>query len=313
MINNHLNGDIVRCPDIAEIKIRLNEMKEKKHICKYNYHEDNCSTWQSSLVNWQNIKQNGCAGRCMLSGTLLCPGHIIQTKTGEKEKLFKINNQVYRKLASTAHYLVKESKNKVLFLTLTFPKFKKKVTDNEINKYFSKYVENLRKNYDCGGYIAVREFGKETHRVHFHLLLSIPFVPFPVLNAAWCHCIKDICHFSKNAVTSDPKTRFIRNPVRAMRYVCKYFAKTKGRTSKTRQVFISNNIIQKAIKYFGNVRDFLTGYESITFTQTSDYATMFRINDPKEFDHFCNKFLYPLFELSVKKPEYLYSFPVNSS
>jgi hypothetical protein len=313
MINIHLNGDIVRCPDIKLIKLRSQELKDKKRICKYNYHEDNCSTWQSSLTNWQSVKKNNCAGRCILSGTLVCPGHIRQIDIGKKEKTFKINNQIYRKLASTGHYLVKESENKVLFLTLTFPKFKKKISDNEINKYFSKYVENLRKNYHCGGYIAVREFGKKLNRVHFHLLLSIPFIPFTVLNASWINCIKNICHYSANALTSDPKTRFIHDPIRAMKYVCKYFAKTKGQFSKSRLVFVSNNIIQKPKSYYGNVRDFLTGYESIHFNQTSDYTTLFRITDSKEFNRFCNEFLYPLFELSIKKSEYLYSFPINSS
>jgi hypothetical protein len=308
MINIHLSGDIVRCPDIKEIQRRAAIVREQHRICVYNYHEDTCETWQQSLKCWQNVKNTNNCGRCNLSGTAVCPGHTDRANKGNRTKQFKIDSQVYRKVSSAAHYLVKESDNKVLFITLTFPQFKKKVTYNEINSYFSKYVENLRKNYNCGGYIAVREFGEKTHRVHFHLLLSIPFVPFSVLNDSWCHCIKDICAYSPNAVTSDKKTLFINKPGRALRYVCKYFSKCRGQNSKTRLVFMSNNIIQKPKQYQDSIESLLSGYKGIFIQQTSDYSTSFRITDSKDFDHFCNTFLYPFFELSLKKTD-LYSFP----
>lgn len=313
MINVHLNGDIVRCPDIHAAFIRNQEIKDAHNICRYNIHENDCRTWQDSLMNWQSTLRTQCAGRCKLAGSILCPGHNRQKKTGSEKKTFKIDNVVYRKLASTAHYLVKESNYKVLFITLTFPPFKRKVSDNELNKYFSKYVENLRENYDCGGYIGVRERGKKNGRVHYHLLLSIPFVAFNVLNDTWCHTISDICNSSPNAVTSDPETRFINNPGRAMRYVCKYFSKTKGQVNDSRLVFISINIIQKAKHATGCVEDILTGYKSIYIQQTSDYTTLFRITDSREFDRFCNEFLYPFFEFSYKKTSCLYSFPLNTS
>lgn len=311
-----MNGDIVRCPDIAEIQRRAAEVRDKHRICKYNYHEDSCTTWQTSIKNFQNVKDFNNCGRCPLAGSDICPGHIDRVNKGTGEKKFNIDNTVYRKIASSAHYLVKESDNKVLFITLTFPNFKKKVSYNEINKYFSKFVENLRTNYDCGGYIAVREFGKKTHRVHFHLLLSIPFVPFRRLNDTWCNTIADICDYSPNALTTDKKTLFIRNAGRALRYVCKYFSKSKGQRSGTRLVFMSNNIIQKAKRLPEtpgfNMTSLLKDYKGIYIQQTSDYSTCYRITNSKEFERFCNNFLYPFFELSIKSTE-LYSFPLNSS
>lgn len=310
MINVHLNGDIVRCPDIAAIHHRAEEIRDKHRICKYNIHEDQCAAWQGLFI----------CGRCNISGSDLCPGHKKRQLLGNKEKKFKIDNSVYRKIASSAHYLVKESNNKVLFITLTFPKFKKKhkltknIFYNEIlNKYFSKFVENLRSHYDCGGYIAVREFGKKNHRVHFHLLLSIPFIPFTILNDTWCNCIKNICVNSANALTTDKKTLFIHNPCRALKYVCKYFAKGKGQSSESRLVFISNNIIQRPKHFPFDVRDILEGYKSIYIERTSDYSTCFRITNTQEFNRFCENFLYPFFELSDKKWNTLYSFPENSS
>jgi hypothetical protein len=312
LINVHLNGDVVRCPDISVIQKRSWEIKDTHNICRYNIHECDCEVWKQSVTAWQ--KFNDIVPRCMFSGSEMCPGHRQRNELGKQDKKFHIDNTTYRKLASTAHYLVKESKSKTLFLTLTFPKFKKKPSYNEINSCFSKFMENLRTNYNCQGYIAVREFGKSTHRVHFHLLCAIPFVPFVKLNAAWCHSISDISEFAVNAVTTDPKTRFVKDPVRAMRYVCKYFSKCKGQTSFTRLVFISNNIIQQPKKIVGErIEDILKGYKGIYINQTSDYSTCYRITDNDSFNKFCIDFLYPLFELSVQKFKPLYAFPVNSS
>lgn len=302
----------MRCPDIAAIKMRIKERNEAEGRCKYGIIEWKCERWKQFVMEQPEVKKFSECGHCVFAYNESCPMHRKQVETGKQEKNFKIDNTVYRKMASTAHYLVKESDNKVLFITLTFPKFKKKVSYKIINEYFSRYVENLRKRYDCGGYIAVREFGKQTHRVHFHLLLAIPFVPFAVLNDVWCNCIKDICEYSKNALTSDPKTLVIRNPARALRYICKYFAKSKGQCNKSRLLFMSNNIIQRPKKYNERIEDIFSSYKSIFIQQTSDWTTSFRITDSKEFNRFCNEFLYPFFELSCKKSD-LYSFPLNTS
>jgi hypothetical protein len=316
LYNLHLNGDIVRCPDIAAIKEREAEIKDSHKICVYNIKEESCQVWQNSLKCWQNVKDKGCDGRCMLSGQDICPGHQAQRKTGNKEKSFRIDNVNYRKLSSSAHYLVKKSQHKTLFLTLTFPKFKKKINEKHLNKAFSTFMHNLRENYNCSGYVAVRERGANgTHRYHYHLLCSIPFVPFADLNRAWCHAISDICEFSKRAVTSDKKTLFIREPVRALRYVCKYFAKTKGQSSKTRIIFISENLIRTPVHFnnenceYYTINDLLDSFKSISKKETSDYTTAFRINDAKEFSIFCEKILYKFFNLPREGLIDLYSFP----
>lgn len=331
MLNLHLNGDIVRCPDIAEMKKRLAEVRDTHNICRYNIQEAVCPAWKSlqqtalNESNFDNVKYPY-GLRCHLAGSEFCPGHRKQKNTGNQNKSYKIDNTVYRKLASTAHYLVKETDTKNLFISLTFPPFKddrynnyllltqkeKKTFEHEINIRFSLFVKNLRRTYHCGGYIGVREFGKKAHRIHFHLLLSIPYVKFSTLNDSWNRCISDLCTYSARALTSDPKTRFVTDPVRAMRYVCKYFSKCKNQNSDTRLYFISNNIIQKPKKLLNmSIEDLLIGYKGIYINKTSDYTTLFRITDPKEFTRFCNEFLYPFFELSVKKRQSLYAFPLS--
>lgn len=324
MLNLHLNGDIVRCPDIANIQRRLIEQRLQQCRCKYGMEEIKCHAWINHCNNQPDIKPISQFGRCFLSCSESCPMRTERKINGLKTKNYKIDNVVYRKISSASHLLVKTSEYKTLFLTLTFPKFKTHVTLKEINRYFSKFMENLRKNYDCTGYIAVREHGSKNNRIHFHLLVSLPFIPFPILNTVWCNTIDDICEYSPNAVQTDPKTKFINNPIRAMRYVCKYFSKAKGQLSESRLVFISNNLLSEEIKTnyvnfdTGEItidvkrvsrikkqfpvcnipyNDLLKKYKSVKVTQTSDYTTAFRITDKLEFERFCTDYLYILFRL----------------
>jgi len=306
MINLHLNGDIVRCPDIRAIKIRLAETRLKEGRCKYGIHEIKCPVWVNHCMARPEIKSLSYFGRCYLSGCDDCPLRKKRVETGLMQKSYRIDNTNYRKMASAAHDLVKTSKNKTLFLTLTFPKFKSKPNEKQINESFSKFIENLRSNYNCSGYVAVREYGSIGNRVHFHLLCSLPFTDFVTLNSAWCHSISDYCEFSKNAVRTTKETIFIRNPGKALRYVCKYFAKSKGQSSETRLIFMSNNLIKKPISVTYDVNTILKGYKGIYINQTSDYSTCFRITDPDEFMRFCNEFLYEEFNKA-------YNFPIFSN
>jgi hypothetical protein len=318
MINIHLNGDIVRCPDIKANFLRIAQIKDTHRICKYNYHEDNCQAWQNSLINWQSVKRNQNCGRCILSGTISCPGHLKQIETGKKKKVYRIDNTVYRKMTSAAHGLLKQSQYKTLFILLTFPKFKKEPDEKQINQCFSKFMENLRTNYNCSGYVAVRERGEIGNRYHFHLLCSLPYCSFTVLNRAWCHSISDLCYFSKNALTHKRKTLYIKDAGRALRYCCKYMAKGKGQQSDTRLIFISNNILSYSRpKQFDNTNceyytfnDLKDDFKSISSAITSDYTTSFRINDQKEFERFCNDYLYKIFKLPIKNVDFYTSPPV---
>lgn len=321
MINVHFNGDIVRCPDISAIQNRVAERRDVEKRCKYGIHEDNCTTWQNSVRNWMNVKNNAYCGRCLMAGSIFCPQHRDRVDKGRMQKKFAMTSQKYRQMSSSAHYLIKEeAKNWVLFLTLTFPKFKKnvKITDKILNQYFSKFVENLRTNYDCSGYMAVREGGIDCEkRPHYHLIISIPFIRFTVLNDIWCRCIADICERSPNALTSDRKSyRIEKNTGKAIRYICKYLSKTKRDrlVSDSRIVFISSNLLIKHKKIQEmSINEILldTGkYKGIYIQQTSDYSTCFRITDPESFDRFIENFLYPLFECSDKTAN-LYSYPLK--
>ena len=241
MVQVHFNGDIVRGPNIAEIQRRSWERKEKQGVCRYNKVEITCKNWIEYAV------ETGCVGKCPLAGSERCPGHKTRKKTGQKKKTYKIDTKTYRKLSSAAHYMIKEAPNKTLFITLTLPKFKKEPNEIDINKSFSKFMENLHNNYGVRYYVAVKERGTRGGRTHFHVLLNIRYTAFTILNNAWLAAISDYCHASKNALTTDRKNVILRNPARAMRYVCKYFSKSRGQQSDTRLVFMSVPLIMQPI------------------------------------------------------------------
>jgi hypothetical protein len=324
MINIHLNGDIVRCPDIAEIHKRANELREQRGVCKYHYNLITCQAW----IDYKKNEPIGeCRKDCHLSGCDDCPGYKQRKEIGNLAKSYKIDNTVYRKISSAAHYMVKDSKYKTIFITLTFPPYKTKENEKLQNNAFSKFMENLHNNYGVKYYIAIRERGKDTNRLHYHLLCSIKFVDFTTLNRSWCNAISDISDFSINALSSKKQNVIIRNPGYALRYACKYFSKQRGYSSSTRIVFISNSLLsyptKEIIDYSARgepiykriskikksvhvpVTSILTGYKNIYIQQTSDYSTCFRITDKLEFDRFCSDFLYLFFELENKKADFV--------
>ena len=152
MVNVHLNGDIMRGPDVREYWIQRYK-NQPDNICNYGVNEILCPAWFNKCNADPEVKKISDYGHCNLAGTDECPMHKLRRERGSMIKTFEIKNKDYRQISSAAHYLVKTSDYKTLFLTLTFPTFKRYVTDKEINEYFSRFVENLRKRYDCAGYI----------------------------------------------------------------------------------------------------------------------------------------------------------------
>jgi hypothetical protein len=354
MLNVHFNGEIIRCPDQSGNYLKLVQRRQLEKRCQFGCAESDCETFN----NWQLIdpRKRLNKGCCTLdidpvvSYTDKETGEIIKNPESYPEnsllewkkyicpkaqaryisaitpKKFKIDNVAYRKLSSAAHWMVKESFNKTLFLTLTFPKYlKDEITEKQANECFSKFTDSLKKTYSCDHYVAVRERGEENNRLHFHLICSLPYVHFGSLNHAWCSAIKDYCEYSNSAIQSRAGHRVIKNPIRSIRYVCKYISKSKGMKSDTRLYFISNCTLKKTIQIRSgyelndtyksittkvsppervsesfNINEILQNYKSVDI-KVFDYVTRFRIKDRIEFNKFCCSFIYPLFECSIKQ------------
>jgi hypothetical protein len=319
VINLHLNGDIVRCADMSTIQEQLKTRRKKENKCCYGVCMHSCETWKNynkekllcSSNKWNETKYvKSICQPCTLKKDIICPLHKVRVDTGKMEKTFKINNQEYRKLASGAAYMTKNTpKNeKAIFFTLTFPQFKRETNENEVNECFSRFMENLHNTYGVKYYVAVREYGEKTFRVHFHCLVCMRFTSFTILNDAWNHSIKDLCYYSKNAFTTRKKTVVLYNPGSALRYCCKYFSKQRGTRSNSRLVFLASPLLIKPIKKYGvNSLEILRAtqlkYKSLKF-YPSKYVTIFRITDPYEFDDFCKIYLYSLFGIDQGKTDF---------
>ena len=337
MLTVHFNGEIVRHPDTKLIQDRIKERNDRENRCKYGVQFLNCQVWVKHCNDSKDIKQISKFGRCHLSGGEKCPQYKKRVDAGNTDKTFKIDSGVYRKLASTAHYIIKESKTKTLFLTLTLPPFKRKhkltksfiyestYYETRINEAFSRFIENCRRTYKASDYIAVRERGEKDNRLHIHLVISMPFVRFDILNNAWCHAIQGFCEYSRNALQTRADNRVIKNPVRAIKYVCKYISKAINKVSFTRVYFISNNTlsswlvnpdtgeltkhsnIKRSIdNRYLHIQELLKDYKGI-YIQTFEYTTTFRVTNPADFNKFCLLILYPLFNSSEKYSHFLHN------
>ena len=184
MLSVHFNGEVVRHRDMNAIHRFTQERNDKENRCKYGVQFLNCAVWVKHLQERPEIQKLSTYGSCTMAGCELCPHYKQRKSAGNKKKEFTIDWKTYRKIASAAHYMLKESEHKSVFITLTFPQWirkplinngtkksihagqpaKHKLTksfyyDEITNKLFSRFAENLRSNYKCNHYIAVKEYG----------------------------------------------------------------------------------------------------------------------------------------------------------
>jgi hypothetical protein len=328
MISLHFNGDIVEHPDTALNYKRRIALYDATGRCKYGRREIYCPAYMDYIKSRPDIKKMSDYPRCVLSGCQsdklklnpvkihkptarkrklttapnlfitnmpVCPVVKELNRRANIKKQYEITNSTYRRIASAGHYLIRTSKNKTIFITLTFPKFKKPQTDDQLNQYFSKFMENLRQNYRCEGYVAVREHGETYGRTHYHIICSMPFTDYRHLNRVWCDTIKDICYMSANALQTTRKKSVIYDHAGALRYVCKYFSKVRRQKSDSRIVFISHNLTKKPVQFRCSPEAILSEYKNI-YIRHYDWTTVFSTTDAKEFRRFAKNVLYPAFE-----------------
>lgn len=317
MIKIHLNGDIVRCPDTVNILARSRIRKVESGYCQYNIYKLHCDVYRKhGPVEFDGFKEHT-QYECPLVKSYLCPLRQKQLEHGRKQKHFRMNNVHYRTIASAVHYMLKEGKHKTIFFTLSLGEFKnkqnetdKKLFESNVNKAFSRFMENLHNNYGIKYYVATRECGENNGRLHYHVLVNCKFIDFTDLNTAWNHALQDICYASPCSFRTRKGKVILWNPAGALRYICKYVSKSRGQISETRIIFMSMPCIIKSRELKYDIRDMLDTYKSVTILQTSDFTTSFRITDPTEFAQFCNLFLYNLFDLRNKKHDFT---PLNTS
>lgn len=180
-------------------------------------------------------------GRCPISDE-----HLEKVRSnGKRIKKYSIDTRTYRKIVSSAVNLYRCKVNNIVFLTLTFPG---NITEKDANICFSKFMDNLRTNYNVENYIAVKEFTRKGVP-HYHLLADYPFVDIRRINRAWCNTFPIDLPGSKNAVRlpKDHKS-IVKDLYRCIKYICKYFGKSRDVEYSTRCHFISHEVCSRPIE-----------------------------------------------------------------
>jgi len=284
MVIMHANGDIVTMPDHAENYKRRQRRYECTGKCIYGVVISGCQDWQNEHAANPKVYRKDLTF-CTLSGCGACTRYAKKVFSCNQPKSFTVDNKQYRKIADRAAWLKENSKNKLLFITLTFGGWiQKPISDENANECFSNYMDNLKKNYGRGNYIAVRERSDDhTKRLHYHCIIELPFVDFRALNSGWCNAIRDYCHYSKNALTTRKNHVIIKSTVSAVRYICKYVSKCRGQRSESRLIFVSREVAQAEITkdFSGNdLNDVLSQFRSIQVYKHHDFCWRYSISTP---------------------------------
>jgi len=310
MVTVHYNGSLIVSPDMAQVQKQKEIRYRAQDKCKYGRKCHECPVYVKYYIDHPVAVNVKIEFICCLGTSPLCPFHVQNIENGKKEKRYSMTNRHYVEIADRVAYMKENAKNKMLFLTLTLPPFKKNINpknvEYEINKFFSKFIENLSKNYGLNHYLAVREGNGVTKRYHYHLIAVLPFTDFRKLNSAWCNAISNICETSKNALTTDREARFIKSTSSAVRYICKYISKARGQKSKTRIIFCDRETAQAEIKHKIDysehlqtnevIKSLVGRYKSVVTYQLNDYVTRVTIRDRKELDDFIHNTVRYLFD-----------------
>ncbi len=287
---------------MAAAYLRRLDRYDAERRCIYGIKEIYCSRYMQYIKQHREIKPVSEFSRCVFSRCNSCPEYSKRIERGKKDKAYNITSSTYRKMADSAVKLWHITDVKLLFFTLTFPPFKKQTDVKELNKYFSKFMENLRrrKKYRCRGYIAVREGNGDTLRHHFHVVCAIPYTPLKELNDYWCRVISGICYYSPNAVTTDRKSgRVVKSRERVVKYLCKYFAKARKekRTDVTaKTVFISRNTLCKPAEPRYSFMPIIKSMKGV-YIITEEYFTKYIITCEKSYQILLDTVLTDLFNL----------------
>jgi hypothetical protein len=163
---------------------------------------------------------------------------------------FGLSNQTYRDIVSAALKMAWRPKNKLIFLTATFPNIPSEVIAQKI---FTQFLQNLRLNEKFNTYIWAKEL-QGRGSIHYHLLCDMGFISIKKLQETWnkvCKNIDNTLPVSNNSLRLPNSTRFgniVANPVQMARYLGKYFSKAVGQEWNTRAYAISNELYPLKLK-----------------------------------------------------------------
>jgi len=193
----------------------------------------------------EKIVQSDARAKCYESGVIQAYNVPYCTKkkggnNGGTKKYKRNKTKIYSSVSRQYHNRV----NKIVFITFTNPADEIYRDLKECNIRFSRFLENLRKNYKLHSYLWVAERQKN-EVVHYHTFFDIPKFDIIAMRRAYNQSMQ---HDSTNCLRLPPnkKNTFLHNYSEACTYVTKYV--TKEKTTELHRVFgCSQNITSKPI------------------------------------------------------------------
>lgn len=114
--------------------------------------------------------------------------NTMQPELSEDEKKIRHSTSLQKSLCRTKtnlRTLINSNPDCIKFLTLTFAD---EIYDlNEANPLFMKFIQRFKYRYPGKKYIAVPEFMPISGKVHYHLLLDIPYIQSEKIEKIWGH------------------------------------------------------------------------------------------------------------------------------
>lgn len=194
----------------------------------------------------------------------------LLTIRGNMKKTYSLNSAEKRLIRCSAIRLFRNKKNSVKWFTLTFPG---KISQADANKCLSKFLENLKQNYNANNYVIIKE-NHLSGNPHFHYIIDLPFVNFAILNRSWNSTFRNRFEFSRNALTTGKK-KTIDNIQGIAFYVTKYITKADQGLHDTRIYFISQNCLSKPKILSFNEYVYITTTFKIKKRVELDYCTFY--------------------------------------
>lgn len=312
----HFNGSIVSHPDNRDSFDKRITANLQKGRCVYG---KDCLYCPVFLENERHNQL--AAGKpskmfphdCLLRNSLDCPHNKEAREYGLKEKTFGITNRIRNQISDRGAWMFHYSKNKLLFATLTVPPFKVQLSNGDkeklLNQAFSRFIENARAHYGLYRYLAVREGDGIRKRYHYHIIMDIPFVDFNAINNAWVHTLADICHYSRNAFTTDKKARTIRSIASVTRYIAKYISKAGKERHPTRVFFCDQETANAVVTTeFHDEIAAVREQFPIEGYKYNDYVIRYTIRDRILSDKFFREIVVAMFSAYEKRendPEFI--------
>lgn len=165
--------------------------------------------------------------------------HVSQknSEKGNLQKSYFITPFTKRHIQCAAINAYENRHNKLTFVTLTQNLTK---DERESNKWVSKLLDNLKKNYGLISYVGTLEHQKNG-QPHYHFLFDMPFTYWNDINSAWNNATNTIA-FTPNMVRTRKGFAIVNSVDGIVRYITKYISKETA-IFRARNYFISRNLL----------------------------------------------------------------------